>query len=64
MNKASEFKKMSYEELQAELISLRKQQLNYRLQKANGSLEKTHLVNNVKKSIAQVKTIMTEKAGN
>ena len=64
MNKASEFKQMSFEELQAELVSLRKQQLNYRLQKANGSLEKTHLVNNVKKSIAQVKTIMTEKAGN
>lgn len=63
MKENSELKKMSIEELQTELISLRKDQFSLRMKKANGSLDKTHIITMVRKAIARVKTIMTEKAG-
>lgn len=56
-------KKMTQEELQAELLSLRKTQFDYRLKKANGTLEKSHVFREVRRTIARVKTLMTEKAG-
>nr|WP_058478187.1 50S ribosomal protein L29 [Legionella steigerwaltii] len=58
-----ELRGLSVEELQNELLSLRKEQLNLRMKKANGSLDKTHLITMVRKSVARVKTMLTEKAG-
>ncbi|MDP3560802.1 MAG: 50S ribosomal protein L29 [Legionellaceae bacterium] len=63
MNKINELKKMTQEELQSELMSLRKEQFNLRMKKANGALDKTHVIRVVRKAIARVKTIMTEKVG-
>lgn len=64
MNSAKELRALTDEELQAKLLSLRKEQFILRMKKANGTLDKTHFVTMVRKSIAKVKTIMTEKAGN
>lgn len=58
-----ELKNMTVAELQTELLSLRKDQFNLRMKKASGALDKTHLVTRVRKAIARIKTIMTEKAG-
>lgn len=63
MKNVEELRGLSTEELQAELISLRKEQFTLRMKKANGSLDKTHLITMVRKTIARVKTIMTEKVG-
>ena len=63
MKQTNELKKMTTDELQTELLSLRKDQFTLRMKKANGSLDKTHLVTIVRKAIARVKTIMTVKAG-
>ena len=63
MKDNAELKKMSRDELESELMSLRKEQFNLRMKKANASLEKTHLVRLVRRAIARVKTVMTEKAG-
>ena len=63
MKKIDELRNLTIDELQAELISLRKEQFNLRMKKASGSLDKTHLVTMVRKVIARVKTILTEKAG-
>jgi large subunit ribosomal protein L29 len=63
MNSAKELRKLTVEELQAKLLSLRKEQFTLRMKKANGALDKTHFVTMVRKAIAKVKTIMTEKAG-
>ena len=63
MKQTNELKKMTTDELQTELLSLRKDQFTLRMKKANGSLDKTHLVTIVRKAIARVKTIMTEKVG-
>lgn len=63
MNKIEELRAMTQDELNAELINLRKKQFSLRMKKASGSLDKTHHVTQVRKSIARVKTLMTEKAG-
>ncbi len=63
MKKIDELRNMSVEELQNELLSLRKDQFNLRMKKASGSLDKTHLITMVRKSVAKVQTILTEKAG-
>lgn len=63
MKKLDELRNLSTEELQNELLSLRKEQFNLRMKKASGSLDKTHLITMVRKSVARVKTLLTEKAG-
>ncbi|KTD45704.1 50S ribosomal protein L29 [Legionella taurinensis] len=63
MKKIEELRNLSSDELNAELLTLRKKQFELRMKKANGSLDKTHLVSQVRKAVARVKTIMTEKVG-
>jgi large subunit ribosomal protein L29 len=63
MKNIKELREMTVDELQSELLVLRKEQFNLRMKKANGTLDKTHLVTRVRKTIARLKTIMTEKAG-
>ncbi|MDF1757711.1 MAG: 50S ribosomal protein L29 [Legionellaceae bacterium] len=62
MKSVEDLRKMTVDELQAEIMVLRKDQFNLRLRKANGALDKTHVVGLVRKAIARVKTIMVEKA--
>jgi large subunit ribosomal protein L29 len=64
MKKINELRKLTLDELQAELLSLRKEQFTLRMKKASGALDKTHFVTIARRAIAKVKTIMTEKAGN
>ena len=61
--KASELKVKSVEELTAELLGLLREQFNLRMQAATGQLAQTHLLKTVRRDIARVKTILTEKAG-
>ena len=63
MKKIDELRSLSAEELQNELLSLRKEQFNLRMKKASGSLDKTHLITMMRKTVARVKTLLTEKAG-
>ena len=59
---ATELKAKSVDELNEELISLLKEQFNLRMQHSTGQLEKTDQLKTVRRSIARVKTILTEKA--
>jgi large subunit ribosomal protein L29 len=61
--KANELKEKSIEELNAELLELLREQFNYRMQASTGQLAQTHLLRTVRRNIARVKTIITEKAG-
>ncbi|CAM3943096.1 50S ribosomal protein L29 [Rheinheimera salexigens] len=61
--KASELKNKSVEELNAELLGLLREQFNLRMQLATGQQAQTHLIRQVRRSIARVKTILTQKAG-
>lgn len=62
--KPSELRQKSVEDLNKELIELRREQFNMRMQKATGQLPRTHRLGEVKKDIARVKTVITEKQGN
>ncbi|MBB67093.1 MAG: 50S ribosomal protein L29 [Rickettsiales bacterium] len=60
--KATELKDKSVEELNAELINLLREQFNLRMQHSTGQLEKTDQLRTVRRNIARVKTILTQKA--
>ena len=63
MKEIEKLRNLSADELQAELLTLRKEQFSLRMKKASGSLDKKHLITMVRKSVARVKTMLTEKAG-
>lgn len=60
--KATELKEKNVEELNAELLSLLREQFNLRMQYSTGQLEKTDQLRKVRRNIARVKTILTQKA--
>ena len=59
---ATELREKSVEELNTELTNLLREQFNLRMQNATGQLEKTDQLKTVRRNIARVKTIMTQKA--
>jgi len=59
--KAANERALTPDQLQEELLKLKKEQFNLRFQRATGQLEKTHRINQVRKDIALVKTMMREK---
>mgnify|MGYP001813102005 FL=1 len=56
-----ELREKSVQELSEELLKLRKEHFNLRMQKASGQLGQVHLLKETKKDIARVKTLMQEK---
>jgi len=60
--KASELRAKSVDELQKELIELRRAQFGLRMQLASQSLTKNSEVARVKRDIARVHTVLTEKS--
>lgn len=58
--KATELRAKSVDELNDELVALRREQFNLRMQQATGELAQVHQHNRVKKDIARVKTIINE----
>lgn len=54
-------RKKHVKELQVELGHLLREQFNLRMQFASGKLKQSHLLKQVKKTISQVKTLLTEK---
>lgn len=59
--KANELRDKSADDLANELVELRREQFNLRLQLATGQSMKTHRVREVRRDIARVKTILSEK---
>ncbi len=60
--KTSELRAKSVAELNEELLSLLKAQFSLRMQNGTSQLTKTSELKKVRRSIARVKTILTEKA--
>jgi large subunit ribosomal protein L29 len=60
--KASELRSKSVEDLRKELLELRKAQFGLRMQLATQSLTKNSEIQRVKREIARVHTVLTEKA--
>ncbi len=53
---------MTAEELASELVRLRKEQFNLRMQRASELLPQTHLITKTRRDIARIKTLIREKA--
>jgi len=59
--KIDEIRGMTPDQLAEQLVSLKKEQFNLRFQKATGQIEKTHRVDEVRKDIARIKTVLRTK---
>ena len=57
----SDLKAMSPDQLQDQLLALKKEQFNLRFQRATGQLENTARVREVRKDIARVRTLTRQK---
>ncbi|CAM3235640.1 MULTISPECIES: 50S ribosomal protein L29 [Asticcacaulis] len=64
MTKIADLRTKTADQLQEQLLDLKKEQFNLRFQKATGQFEKTHRVSEIRKDIARIKTLLTaQKAG-
>ena len=61
MMKAQELRTMSSDELDDQLVKLKKEQFNLRFQRASGQLENTSRVREVRRDIARIKTMQAQK---
>ncbi len=60
--KVSEMKEKNVDELNEELLNLKREHFNLRMQKGSGQLAQTNRLNEVRRDVARVKTILTQKA--
>ncbi len=58
--KATDLKAKSADELQAEVLRLQREHFALRMQRASGQLGQSHLLKEVRRDLARVKTIMKE----
>lgn len=61
MTSPTAYRDKSPDELSDELVKLKKEQFNLRFQRASGQLEKTSRVREVRRDIARVQTVLSEK---
>ena len=61
-NYIKELKTKSVEELTKELVSAKKELFNLRFQNATNQLDNTARIKEVRKNIARIQTVMTQKA--
>lgn len=59
--KIDEIRAMTPDQLGEALLNLKKEQFNLRFQAATGQVEKTHRVDEVRKDIARIKTVLRSK---
>ena len=62
VTKAKDLRGKTDAELTTELLNLRKEQFNLRMQRATGQLARPDQFAKVRRTIAQVKTILAERA--
>ena len=55
-------RRLTPDQLTDQLLQLKKEQFNLRFQAATGQMEKTHRVDEIRKDIARIKTVLRGKA--
>ena len=58
--KVQELREKRQEELHAEVLRLQREHFSLRMQRASGQLGQSHLLKEVRRDIARVKTVMKE----
>lgn len=61
--KTSDIRKMTTEEINAKIKELKTELFDLRMKQATGNLEKTHHIDEKRKSVARLKTVLNEKDG-
>jgi large subunit ribosomal protein L29 len=61
MLKPDDLRQMTVDQLDDELIKLKKEQFNLRFQRATGQLENTSRVREVRRDIARIRTVAQQK---
>jgi large subunit ribosomal protein L29 len=59
--KAADIKTMTIDQIDDEVLKLKKEQFNLRFQRATGQLENTNRVREVRRDIARLKTVAQQK---
>ena len=59
-SKADDFRAKTADELGTQLTGFKKEQFNLRFQRANGQVENTGRIRNLRRDIARIQTILTE----
>jgi large subunit ribosomal protein L29 len=60
--KIADIRGMTPDQMASALLDLKKEQFNLRFQAATGQVEKTHRVNEIRKDIARIKTVLRAQA--
>ncbi len=60
--KIDDVRGMTPDQLNEQLLQLKKEQFNLRFQAATGQLEKSHRASEVRRDIARIKTVLRSKA--
>ena len=64
MVKIKDLRAMSVDELEARLVERKKEQLSLRIQQATGQLQNPSAISKVRKEVAQINTLLTERKKN
>ena len=64
MAKIKELRSMSVDELEAKLLEAKKEQFNLRVQHSTGQLQNTASMRKVRRDIAKINTLITERKKN
>lgn len=59
--KAEEIRKLTLEEIEKKIVESKDELFRLRMQQSSGMLRETHKINELRKSIARLKTIQNEK---
>jgi large subunit ribosomal protein L29 len=59
--KVNELKEMTIEELDQQLVDIKKEQFNLKLQQVSGQLENPSRMKELRRTVARIKTIQTAK---
>ena len=62
MIKTTEIRKMTVEEINKKIVDLKEELFNLKFQAALGNIEKPARMDEIKRTIARMKTVLTEKA--
>ena len=60
--KASDLRARTSDQLQDQLLQLKKEQFNLRFQKATGQVENTARIRQIRRDIARLKTVQSQQA--
>jgi len=60
--KANDIRVMSKDQVQDEILKLKKEQFNLRFQKATGQVENTARIRQIRRDIARLKTVQSQQA--